>query len=57
MNLIEIKYKGFVIQKNKDSHSALIYKDGFLLKCIAGDILKDGSENSIEKAKNYIDSL
>lgn len=52
-------YKGFRIEKRTDvkSHSAIIYKGFKLVKCIAGDIFADGSENSIEKAKKYIDSL
>lgn len=54
-----IKYKGFEIRKRVDAetHSCIIYKDDDIVKCIAGDIEKDGSENSTEKAKKYIDTL
>ena len=50
-------YKGFEIQKRTDvkMDSCIIYKGENLVKCIAGDILKDGSGNSTEKAKNWID--
>lgn len=50
-------YKGHIIQKRTDikTHTCIIYKDGDLKKCIAGDIQADGSENSIEKAKAWID--
>ena len=50
-------YKGFNIQKRTDvkTHCALIYKGEQLAKCIAGDIALDGSENSIAKAKEWID--
>lgn len=50
-------YKGFVIEKRIDvkSHTCIIYKDGNMVKGIAGDIFADGSENSIEKAKSWID--
>lgn len=52
-------YKGFRIEKRTDvkTHICIIYKGNDLVKCIAGDILKDGSENSINKSKNYIDGL
>lgn len=52
-------YEGYQIQKRIDvkSSTCLIYNDGNLIKCIAGDILKDGSENSTQKAKNYIKTL
>jgi hypothetical protein len=50
-------YKGFNIQKRTDvkMHTCIIYKGNDIVKCIAGDIFLDGSENSIEKAKNWID--
>ena len=50
-------YKGYIIQKRKDTknHTCLIYKGEELIKCIAGAIFQDGSENSIEKAKQWID--
>lgn len=51
-------YKGYVIQKRIDvpSNSCLIHYSGGLVKCIAGDILRDGSENSLIKAKRWIDN-
>lgn len=53
-----ILYKGFIIRKRIDvkKGTAIIYNCMFLVKCIAGDIASDGSENSIEKAKKYIDN-
>ena len=52
------KYKGFIIVCEVDSHCALIYSSpGELVKCVAGDIKRDGSHNAIEKAKTYIDNL
>ena len=48
------KYKGYEIHQSEGSHCAIIYKDGELIKCIAGDIFADGSNNAIEKAKKYI---
>ena len=52
-------YKGYAIQKpfNIKTHCAVIYKCGEIVKCIAGDIFADGSENSIEKSKKFIDSI
>jgi len=52
-------YKGFRIEKRTDvkTHTCIIYKGNDLVKCIVGDVLKDGSENSIDKSKNYIDGL
>lgn len=54
-----INYKGYEIEYNPSttSHSCFINFNGSLIKCIAGDIAKDGSNNRIEKAKQYIDSL
>lgn len=54
-----INYKGYEIEYNPSttSHSALINLNGSLVKCIAGDIAKDGSNNRIEKAKKFIDTL
>jgi hypothetical protein len=51
-----INYKGFEIVKRIDekTHCCIIQKNDDLIKCVAGDIAKDGSENSIEKAKKYI---
>jgi hypothetical protein len=51
-------HKGFSIQKTIDvkTHTCLIYKDGSLVKCIAGGIAEDGSEDSIEKAKEWINN-
>ena len=59
MKCSSINYKGYKIEKRTDikNHTCIIYKNNDLFKCIAGDILKDGSENSIEKAKKYIDKL
>ena len=50
-------YKGFVIEKRIDvkTHCCIIFKDGDMITCVAGDIFADGSENSIEKAKQWID--
>ena len=52
-------YKGYTIQKRTDvkSHCCMIYKGGDLVKCISGSIFSDGSENSIEVAKDYINGL
>jgi hypothetical protein len=52
-----IRYMGYMIQKRIDvkMNTCLIYVDDILVKCIAGAILEDGSENSIEKAKQWID--
>ncbi len=49
------KYRGFEIRQADRSHCALIYRAGELVKCIAGDVLKDGSNNAFDKAKKYID--
>ena len=53
------EYKGYTIQKRTDvkTHTCIIYKSEQIVKCIAGDIFKDGSENSIQKAKKYIDKI
>lgn len=61
-NITKVPYKGYSIEMNNPtdgskSNSALIYKDGNLFKCIAGDIFKDGSNNREDKAKKFIDSL
>lgn len=48
-------YKGFKIETKPKSHTALIYRGDELVKCIAGDIAKDGTHNAIDKAKIYID--
>ena len=58
MKIEKITHNGFEIHKRVDvkMHTCLIYKGEELIKCIAGAIFPDGSENSIEKAKNYIDS-
>ena len=52
-------YKGYIIQQRTDikTHTCIIYKDGEIVKCIAGDITEDGSNNAIEKAKTYINHL
>jgi hypothetical protein len=57
MKLSTENYKGFVIEKRIDvkSHTCIVYKDGDMVKCIVGNIFADGSENSIEKAKSWID--
>lgn len=59
MEFSNTEYKGFTIEKRTDviSHCCTIYKGEAMVKMIAGDIAKDGSENSIEKAKGFIDSL
>jgi hypothetical protein len=53
------EYRGYTIQQRIDvkMHSAIIYLGEEIVKCIVGDILLDGSENSIEKAKGYIDEM
>lgn len=50
-------YKGFTIQKRTDvkNNSCIIFNGEKMVKCIAGSISTDGSENSIEKAKQWID--
>ena len=50
-------YKGFTIQKRIDvkMNTCIIYKELDIVKCIAGNIYADGTENSIQKAKEYID--
>ena len=52
-------YKGYKIEKRTDikNNSCIIYKGNDLIKCIAGDIFADGTENSIIKSKKYIDSI
>ena len=59
MKIAAENYKNFRIEKRTDvkTHTCIIFKGNDMVKCIAGNILKDGSENSIEKAKNYINSL
>lgn len=49
-------YKGFIIQKRIDikKNTCIVFKDGVMAKCIAGDIRADGTENSIQKAKDWI---
>lgn len=49
----QIVYKGYTIELANSSHCALIYRNGNLVKCIAGDILKDGSNNRLAKAMDY----
>ena len=49
------KYRGFEIHQADRSHCALIYRDGNLIKCIAGDILADGRNNAFGKAKFFIE--
>lgn len=51
-------YKGYVIQKRIDvpTHTCLIHYNDDLVKCIAGDILPDGTENSVIKAKQWINN-
>lgn len=51
-------YKGFTIQKRIDTknHTCLIYIGESYIKGIAGDIALDGTENSIAKAKMWIDN-
>ena len=50
-------YKGYVIIMSSYSHCAFVNKDGNAVKYIAGDISSDGTNNAIEKAKQYIDNL
>lgn len=58
IQLRHTEYNGFIIEESlhMKSHSVLVYKNGDLVKCIAGDIFSDGTNNSIEKAKNWIDA-
>lgn len=49
------EYKGYKIVTKEGSHTAMIYFGNELIKCVAGDIYKDGTHNAIEKAKIYID--
>jgi hypothetical protein len=58
MKFETVKHKDFTITKRIDakSHCASIYgKNGELVKMVAGDIKTDGSENAIEKAKQWVD--
>ena len=59
MKTLKETHKGYTISKRTDikNHTCIIYKDNNLIKCIAGDILADGSENSIYKAKKHIDNI
>jgi hypothetical protein len=59
MKYINHNYKGYSIQQRSDikSHTAIIYRNGDIVKCISGDINSDGSNNAISKAMQYIDSL
>lgn len=52
-----IIYKGFTIETQIGNHCSLIYKNGNLFKCIAGNIKADYSNDCIEKSMNFIDSL
>lgn len=52
------KYNGYEIHcARPNSHTAIIYKDGVLVKCIAGDILANGNTNRTAKAKIFIDGI
>lgn len=59
MGTTKLNYKGHVIEKRTDvkTHCCIIYKDNNIVKGIAGDIFADGSENSIEKAKAWINNI
>lgn len=60
MTLSNTAYKGYVIQKRTDvkTHTCIIYnKAGEMVKCIAGNIFADGSNDAIDKAMRYIDNL
>jgi len=50
-------YNGYLIVTKVDSHSAIIYKGDKIIKCISGDIFKDGSHNAIDKSKKFIDGI
>jgi len=53
-------YKGYNIQKRIDvkTRTCIIYNNkGEIVKCIAGSIFQDGTENAIEKAKQFIDNI
>jgi hypothetical protein len=58
MNPKTILYKGYRIEKTQGkTNTAIVWKGEDIIKCIAGQILPDGSEVSIKKAKAYIDCL
>ena len=59
MQLEVIEYKGFTIAKRTDieTANATIYNGVVLFKMIAGDIAKDLTNNAIDKAKKFIDSI
>lgn len=50
-------HRGFTIKKRIDTknYTAMIMKGKKIIKCIAGDIDSCGNENSISKAKKFID--
>lgn len=48
------EFNGFIIKKNINSHCALIYKGGDLVKCIVGDIFDNNTDNSVSKSKQWI---
>ena len=57
MKFEKVEYKGFVISQRVDvrSHCATIFKDGKIIKMVAGGIAKDGTNDVMSKAKLYID--
>ena len=58
MQHIVIDYRGFELEHRIDvkCNSVIIFFNGQMVKCIAGDIRLDGTHNAIEKAKNWINN-
>lgn len=52
-------YKGYSIVKRIDipTHTCIIYLGNDMIKCISGNISTSGSEDSIIKAKKYINNI
>jgi hypothetical protein len=60
MTVDSIIFRGYIIEQRTDvkSHCAIIYTTkGDYVKSIAGDIKCDGTENSIEKAMDYVNQI
>lgn len=59
MTHLRTEYKGYTIEKRTDirMNTCIVYKGSEYIKGISGNIAQDGTENSIEKAKKYIDTL
>jgi len=56
MTIQSTVYRGYEIQKRTDekTHTCIIYNNGAVVKCIAGNISATGSENSVSKAQAWI---